>query len=80
MNPNPLPKTNTSLNVLEVPKTNASQEVIPHSIDLDVTVKRDSITRGKNQAVMRWHHRTPLRVKSFIEFLSDSKLRTQLEQ
>jgi hypothetical protein len=39
------------LNVLEVPETNASQEVIPHSIDLDVTVGKDPITRGEKQAV-----------------------------
>jgi hypothetical protein len=39
------------LNVLEVPETNASQEVIPHSIDLDVTVGIDPITCGENQAV-----------------------------
>jgi len=39
------------LNVLEVAETNASQEVIPHSIDLDVTVGIDPITRGENQAV-----------------------------
>jgi hypothetical protein len=39
------------LNVLEVPETNASEEVIPHSIDLDVTVGKDPITRGEKQAV-----------------------------
>jgi hypothetical protein len=39
------------LNVLEVPETNASPEVIPHSIDLDVTVGKDPFTRGEKQAV-----------------------------
>jgi hypothetical protein len=40
------------LNVLEMLEINASQEVIPHRIDLDVTVGKDPITRGENQAVM----------------------------
>jgi hypothetical protein len=39
------------LNVLEVPETNISQEVSQHSIDLDVTVGKGPITRGKNHAV-----------------------------
>jgi hypothetical protein len=40
------------LNVLEMLEINASQEVIPHRIDLDVTVGKDPITRGEYQAVM----------------------------
>jgi hypothetical protein len=31
---------------------NASQEVIPYRIDLDVTVGKDPITSGEYQAVM----------------------------
>jgi hypothetical protein len=55
LNPNPqptVPETNAFLNVLEMLEINASQEVIPHRIDLDVTVGKDPITRGEYQAVM----------------------------
>ena len=46
-----VPETNASLNVLEVPETTAFQEVIPHTVDLNVTVRKDLITLPKNQAV-----------------------------
>ncbi len=68
MNPNPLPKTNASLNVLEVPEINASQEVSPHSIDLDVTVGKVLLPVVKTKQ-QRWWHRIPGRIKSLIEFL-----------
>jgi hypothetical protein len=65
------------LNVLEVPETNTSQEVTPHSIDLDVTVGKDPISLGENQAVTAVASNSTTG-KSFIKFLSDSKLMTQL--
>jgi len=46
-----VPETNASLNVLEVPETNASEIVTPSSIDLNITVGKDPITRGENQMV-----------------------------
>jgi len=49
--PEPQPETNASLNVLEVPETNASEIVTPSSIDLNITVGKDPITRGENQMV-----------------------------
>jgi hypothetical protein len=49
--PEPQPETNASLNVPEVPETNASEIVTPRSIDLNITVGKDPITRGENQMV-----------------------------
>ncbi len=49
--PEPQPETNASLNVPEVPETNASEIVTPRSIDLNITVGKDPITRGENQVV-----------------------------
>ncbi|MDW3620867.1 MAG: hypothetical protein QOK51_01930 [Nitrososphaeraceae archaeon] len=46
----PQPETNASLNVPEVPETNASEIVTPR-IDLNITVGKDPITRGENQMV-----------------------------
>jgi hypothetical protein len=46
-----VPETNASLNVPVVPETNASEIVTPRSIDLDITVGKDPITRGENQVV-----------------------------
>jgi hypothetical protein len=46
-----VPETNASLNVPEVPETNASEIVTPRSIDLNITVGKDPITRGENQVV-----------------------------
>ncbi|MGB8573966.1 MAG: hypothetical protein WCD19_05865, partial [Nitrososphaeraceae archaeon] len=46
-----VPETNASLNVPEVPETNASEIVTPRSIDLNITVGKDPITRGENQMV-----------------------------
>jgi hypothetical protein len=46
-----VPETNASLNVPEVPETNASEIVTPSSIDLNITVGKDPITRGENQMV-----------------------------
>ena len=40
-------ETNTSLNVPEVPETNASQNVVPRSIDIDVTVRKEPLIRGE---------------------------------
>ncbi|MDW0181404.1 MAG: hypothetical protein QOK78_11125 [Nitrososphaeraceae archaeon] len=48
--PEPQPETNASLNVPEVPETNASEIVTPR-IDLNITVGKDPITRGENQMV-----------------------------
>ena len=48
--PEPQPETNASLNVPEVPETNASEMVTPR-IDLNITVGKDPITRGENQMV-----------------------------
>jgi hypothetical protein len=70
-----VPETNASLNVLEVPEANAFQEIILHDVDLYVTVRKDPITLAKNQAVTVVASNSTM-VKSFIEFLSDSKLRT----
>jgi len=58
-----------------MPEINASQEVIPHGIHLDVTVGKDPITRGENQAetVVASNSTTGIEIE-----LSDSKLRTQL--
>ncbi|HMG38079.1 MAG TPA: hypothetical protein VK566_02755 [Nitrososphaeraceae archaeon] len=47
----PQPETNTSLNVPEVPETNASEIVTPRSIDLNITVGKNPISRGENQVV-----------------------------
>ena len=49
--PEPQPESNASLNIQEVPETNASEIVTPRSIDLNITVGKDPITRGENQAV-----------------------------
>ena len=49
--PEPQPETNASLNVPEVPETNASELVTPRSIDLNITVGKDPIARGENQMV-----------------------------
>ena len=49
--PEPQPETNASLNFPEVPETNASEIVTPRSIDLNITVGKDPITRGENQVV-----------------------------
>jgi hypothetical protein len=49
--PEPQPESNASLNIQEVPETNASQIVTPRSIDLNITVGKDPITRGENQVV-----------------------------
>jgi hypothetical protein len=46
-----VPETNASLNVPVVPETNASEIVTPRSIDLNITVGKDPITRGENQVV-----------------------------
>lgn len=48
--PEPQPETNASLNVPEVPETNAS-EIVTSRIDLNITVGKDPITRGENQMV-----------------------------
>ena len=47
----PQPETNASLNVPVVPETNVSEIVTPRSIDLNITVGKDTITRGENQVV-----------------------------
>ena len=47
----PQPETNASLNVPEVPETNASKIVTPRSIDLNITVGKNPISRGENQVV-----------------------------
>jgi hypothetical protein len=47
----PQPETNASLNVPEVPETNASEIVTPRSIDLNITVGKNPISRGENQVV-----------------------------
>jgi hypothetical protein len=59
-----------------MPEINASQEVIPHSIHLDVTVGKDPITRGENQTetVVASNCTTGKE----LELLSDWKLKTQL--
>ena len=50
-------QTISAINILRLPpvkivhETNDFQEVIPHTVDLDVTVRKDSITLAKNQAV-----------------------------
>jgi hypothetical protein len=49
--PEPQPETNASLNVPEVPETNASEIVTPRSIDLNITVGKNPISRGENQVV-----------------------------
>jgi hypothetical protein len=49
--PEPQPESNASLNIQEVPETNASEIVTPRSIDLNITVGKDPITRGENQVV-----------------------------
>ena len=49
--PEPQPETNASLNVPEVPEINASEIVTPRSIDLNITVGKDPISRGENQVV-----------------------------
>ena len=49
--PEPQPESNASFNIQEVPETNASEIVTPRSIDLNITVGKDPITRGENQAV-----------------------------
>src|SRR6187401_2324325 len=50
--PEPQPETNASLNVPEPqPETNASEIVTTSSIDLNITVGNDPITRGGNQMV-----------------------------
>jgi len=46
-----VPETNASLNVPEVPETNASEIVTPRSIDLNITVGKNPISRGENQVV-----------------------------
>jgi len=46
-----VPETNASLNVPVVPETNVSEIVTPRSIDLNITVGKDTITRGENQVV-----------------------------
>ncbi|MGI8720359.1 MAG: hypothetical protein ACR2KF_07525 [Nitrososphaeraceae archaeon] len=51
LNVSEVPETNASLNVSEVPETNASEIVTPRSIDLNITVGQDPITRGENQVV-----------------------------
>ena len=49
--PEPQPETNASLNVPEVPETNASEIVTARSIDLNITVGKNPISRGENQVV-----------------------------
>ena len=49
--PEPQPESNASLNIQEVPETNASEIVTARSIDLNITVGKDPITRGENQVV-----------------------------
>jgi hypothetical protein len=49
--PEPQPESNASFNIQEVPETNASEIVTPRSIDLNITVGKDPITRGENQVV-----------------------------
>ena len=49
--PEPQPESNASLNIQEVPETNASEIVTPRSIDLNITVGKNPISRGENQVV-----------------------------
>jgi len=51
LNVSEVPETNASLNVPEVPETNASEIVTPRSIDLNITVGKNPISRGENQVV-----------------------------
>jgi hypothetical protein len=46
-----VPEINASLNVPEVPEINASEIVTPRSIDLNITVGKNPISRGENQVV-----------------------------
>jgi hypothetical protein len=44
------PETNTSLNVREASKSNTSEIVTPCSIDLNITVMKDPISRGRKSS------------------------------